>query len=93
MKSTKIYDLVAALQAFHGYEIRVAYRPLPQRRVEWSVQVPKTGAAFAGTHAQVLAWLRGYQAGFHGGRRYTREESSHLEHVIKEIASGLGKSA
>ena len=81
----KLFNLALQLQAFHGWEIKVLYagRKGPDGAGLWRVRIPATGAEFAGGFQPALAWLKGYQAGFLGGRRYTGEESKALLHEAK----------
>lgn len=88
-----IERFVSNLQAFHGFNIRVAHWVVRPGTVAWSVQVPDTGASFAGSHAQTLAWLKGYQAGFLTGRKYTRIEQTGLKDLITEVEARFKKSA
>ncbi len=83
---SRIGDFVARLQAFHGFNIEVRTRQgfHPNTRV-WEVRVPKTGFCIAGKHAEIMAALKGYQAGFLAGRIYSREEQQGLRDLIAQV--------
>ncbi len=75
----KLFKLALEIQASHGWPIKVLYRgrTMPGRDGRWVVYIG-LGAEFEGTLQASVAWLQGYQAGYLGGRRYTREESDAL---------------
>lgn len=84
-KSNKPYEFVRKLQVFHGFDIQVHSESIgPSTRI-WEIRIPKIGFRLRGSHAEIMAGLSGYQAGFIAGRVYTRSEQEGLAGLIDEV--------
>lgn len=84
--SHKPRDLVARLQAFHGF-----YIDLERSAQGWHLYIRDTGFRFVGSTAQVISCLTGYQAGWLAGRKYSGEEQHALKVLIKEMEGQFSK--